>query len=164
MKPLTPIVVILACQAASTRGMGRFSIEHSQDDFGLRSHGIVEKIGPKRIKFYPLPQSTVQEYIRVRPRDFRLNPFKPKEYEREEVIGPYQMVETKIWFGKSYYDGEGMRGVGAFGYFDTSTRQYTLFCPREVAAWEVSAMLVEPDTVWVVWIASAKTYRHLPAA
>jgi hypothetical protein len=49
----------------------------------------------------------------------------------------------------SFYDGEGMKGVGAFGYFDASTRQYTLFSLREVAAWETSALLVEKDVVWL---------------
>ncbi len=42
-----------------------------------------------------------------------------------------------------------MRGVGAFGYFDTATRRYTLFSPPEVARYEISAILVEPDRVWL---------------
>ena len=45
----------------------------------------------------------------------------------------------------SFYDGEGMKGVGAFGYFDASTRHDTLFSPTDVAAWETSALLVEKD-------------------
>lgn len=42
-----------------------------------------------------------------------------------------------------------MRGVGTFGYFDTSTRKYTLYRLPEVARYEVSAILVEPDSVWL---------------
>ena len=45
------------------------------------------------------------------------------------MIGPYQIDGARIWFGKNFYDGEGDTGVGAFGYFDTSTRAYTLFSP-----------------------------------
>jgi hypothetical protein len=128
---------------------GRFQLEQSKDDFGMRSHGIIETVGSNQTKFYPLPQSTAGEYIQLRPEDLRINPFTPEHYEREEVIGPYQIEGGKIWFGNSYYDGEGMKGVGAFGYFDTSSRQYTLFSPPEVARYEISAILVEPEIVWI---------------
>jgi len=128
---------------------GLFQLEYSRDDFGMRSHGIVERLGANRTKFYPLPQSTAREYIRLRPEDLRINPFTPDHYERQEVIGPYQVEDGRIWFGNSYYDGEGMRGVGAFGYFDTSTRRYTLFSPPEVARYDISAILVESDRVWL---------------
>jgi hypothetical protein len=128
---------------------GRFQLEHSKDDFGMRSHGIVERLGPDRTKFYPLPQSTAGKYMRLRPEDVRINRFTPDHYERQEVIGPWQIEDGKIWFGNNYYDGEGMTGVGAFGYFDTSTRRYTLFSPTKVARYEISAILVEPDRVWI---------------
>jgi len=131
------------------QGDGQFRLEHSQDSFGIRSHGVVQTLGANREKFYPLPQSTSREYMRLRPEDLRLNPFKPEDYDRQEVIGPYQFEGSKIWFGNNYYDGEGMRGVGAFGYFDQSTRRYTLFSPPEVARYEVSAILVESKAVWV---------------
>lgn len=39
--------------------------------------------------------------------------------------------------------------MGAFGYFDAYTRKYTLFSPPEVAAYEISAILVTPETVWL---------------
>jgi hypothetical protein len=128
---------------------GRFQLEHSKDAFGMRSHGIVERLGPNRTKFYPLPQSTAGKYMRLRPEDVRINRFTPDHYERQEVIGPWQIEDGKIWFGNNYYDGEGMTGVGAFGYFDTSTRRYTLFSPTKVARYEISAILVEPDRVWI---------------
>lgn len=149
MKPLPLILLVLASHAATVDAIARFRIERSKDGFGMRSHGIIEKIGPNRTTFHTLPQSTAREYIRLRPKDFRLNPFKPEDYERQEVIGPHQIVGEEIWFGNNYYDGEGMRGVGAFGYFDTSTCKYTLFSPPEVAPYEVSAILVQPEVVWV---------------
>ncbi len=128
---------------------GRFQLEQSRDGFGIRSHGIIEKLGSNRTKFYPLPQSTADEYIRLRPEDVRINSSTRAQYERQEVIGPYQIENGRIWFGKQFYDGEGMTGVGAFGYFDTSTRAYTLFSPREVARYEISAILVQSDCVWL---------------
>src|ERR1700674_1074553 len=144
------IFLLLVALDAVTFGPGnRFQLEHSEDDFGMRSHGIVETLGADRTKFYPLPQSTAEKYIRLRPGDLRINPITPDHYERQEVIGPYQIEDARIWFGNNYYDGEGMRGVGAFGYFDTATRRYTLFSPPDVARYEISAILVEPDRVWI---------------
>jgi hypothetical protein len=146
---LAILLLLLALDPVAFGPGGRFQLESSKDDFGIRSHGIVETLGANRTKFYPLPQSTAAKYIQLRPEDVQINPFTPAHYEREEVIGPYQIEGGRIWIGNSYYDGEGMKGVGTFGYFDTSTRQYTLFSPREVARYEISAILVEQDTVWI---------------
>ena len=115
----------------------------------MQSHGVMEAVDG-HTKFYPLPQSTWDDYVRLRPKDVAMNPLAAtnNSYEREEVIGPYQIEGGKLWFGKKFYDGEGERGVGAFGYFDTETRAYRLFSPR-VAPYEIGAILVEPDAVWV---------------
>jgi hypothetical protein len=115
----------------------------------MRSHGVVETLGPNQTKFYPLPQSRAEKYIQLRAEDVRINPLATDQYERQEVIGPYQTEGGRIWFGNSYYDSEGLRGVGAFGYFDTATRSYTLFSPREVARDQISAILVQPEKVWI---------------
>jgi hypothetical protein len=74
---------------------------------------------------------------------------KAENYQGQEVIGPYQTEGNRIWFGNQYYDGEGDCGVGAFGYFDMQTCKYVLYSPRSVARWEISALLVEPETVWL---------------
>ena len=128
---------------------GHFQLEQSKDSFGIRSHGIIEQLDSNQPRFYPLPQSTADEYIRLRPEDLRTNPFTPEQYERQEVIGPYQIENGRMWFGKQYYDSEGMRGVGAFGYFDSSTRTYKLLSPPEITRYEISAILVQPDCVWL---------------
>jgi hypothetical protein len=57
--------------------------------------------------------------------------------------------DGRIWYGKSFYDGEGSTGVGGFGYFDLQSRQLHPFDPREIADWSVSAMSVGPDDVWM---------------
>src|SRR5208283_2680147 len=48
-----------------------------------------------------------------------------------------------------FYDGEGWTGTGGFGYFDPATASYHLYALPEIAAWSVSAILVEPDCVWL---------------
>ena len=143
------LVLLFAIDSVAFGQGGRSRLEQSKDSFGIRSHGIIEQLGSNQTKFYPLPQSTADEYIRLRPEDLRTNPFTQEQYDRQEVIGPYQIENGRMWFGKQYYDSEGSRGVGAFGYFDTATRTYTLFSPPEVARYEISAILVEPDMVWL---------------
>ena len=66
-----------------------------------------------------------------------------------EQIGPHQIEGGLLWFGKTFYNGEGMTGTGGFGYFDTTTASYRLFAPSEMAEWSVSAILVEPEAVWL---------------
>ncbi len=132
---------------------GAFQLEYrSVDGFGMQAHGVIERLDEAgRTASYPLPQSTFETYAMLRPEGLKMNPLAATggNYERSEVIGPHQVEGDRLWFGNNYYDGEGERGVGAFGYFDTAMRQYHLFSPPEVAAYEVSALLVEPDVVWI---------------
>jgi hypothetical protein len=132
---------------------GAFQLEYSTvDSFGTQPHGVIERVDETgRTRSYPLPQSSFETYAKVRPEGLKLNPLAATggNYERSEVIGPHQVEGNRLWFGNNYYDGEGERGVGAFGYFDAKTRQYRLFSPQDVAAYEVSALLVESDVVWV---------------
>jgi hypothetical protein len=128
---------------------GNFQLEFSNDpDFGMVSHGIIETLGPGRTKLYPLPQSTFAQYAKLRPEDLPAGQY-ITGYQRQEFIGPYQIEDGRLWFGNNFYDSEGMRGVGAFGYFDTTSRKYTLFSPPEVVQCEISAILVESDTIWL---------------
>jgi hypothetical protein len=143
------LLFVAALDPTSFGPGGRFQLEESRDTFSIRSHGVLETVASGRTKFYPLPQSTAADYQRLRPEDLRINPFDPNHYDRQEVIGPHQVEEGKLWFGNSYYDGEGEKGVGAFGYFDTSTRTYTVFRPHELARCEISAILVESQRVWI---------------
>ena len=101
---MNPVVLLffLALDPVAFRPGGRFHLEQSKDGFGARSHGINEDLGSSKTKFYPLPQSTVQDYIRLRPRDLKRYPFPVESYERQEVICPYQIDGSRIWFGKNY--------------------------------------------------------------
>lgn len=94
-----------------------------------------------------LPQTTQREYGAAKPRTQRWNP--KITFELREEIGPWQRAGRQIWFGKSFYDGEGHSGLGGFGYYDLDTRRYTLFSPREIHDWSATAILVEEDAVWL---------------
>ncbi len=99
-------------------------------------------------KDYPLPQSTYDDFAKARHRRVTDNYIRANT-TIAETIGPAQPEGDKLWFGKTFYDGEGNSGVGGFGYFYTSDRQYHLFTPPELADYSVSAIRVEPDAVWL---------------
>src|SRR6185437_10296527 len=69
--------------------------------------------------------------------------------EMNEQIGPHQLEGDLLWFGKTFYNGEGLTGVGGFGYFDPNTREYRLYSPAEIQKWSVSAILVGRDYIWL---------------
>lgn len=105
---------------------------------------IVDSYG----KLYPLPQSTYDDFARARP-ERALNGYVREGTTIEETIGSVQPEGDKLWFGKTFYDGEGNSGVGGFGYFDATNRQYHLFALPEVADFAISPILVQPDAIWM---------------
>ena len=112
--------------------------------FTFARGSIVDSYG----KEYNLHQSTYDDFAGARGRRVT-NGYARRNTIIEEKIGPVQSERDKLWFGKTFYDGEGNSGVGGFGYFDTSDRRYHLFVPPEVADYSVSAIRVEPDAVWM---------------
>jgi hypothetical protein len=130
---------------------GAFQLEYKTDSFGRLAHGVMERLADGTTKSYPLPQSNLETYAKLRPADLVRNPIAStgNQYECEETIGPHQVEGSKLWFGNNFYDSEGQRAVGTFGYFDVATRLYQLYSPPEVAPYEVSAILVEPNVVWL---------------
>jgi len=105
---------------------------------------IVDSHGKK----YPLSQSTYDDFAKARPGRVK-DGYVREGTTIEEAIGPVQPEGDKLWFGKTFYDGEGNSGVGGFGYFDATDQQYHLFAPREVVNYAISAIHVDPETVWM---------------
>jgi hypothetical protein len=93
-------------------------------------------------------KSTYAEFVRARP-DMVDNGFDEKNTTLDERPGPYQIVGSRIWFGKAFYDGEGTTGVGGLGYFETNTSQYSFLPVHGLADWSASAILVEEDAAWI---------------
>jgi hypothetical protein len=75
-------------------------------------------------------------------------------------IGPWALDGDRVWFGKTFYAGEGETGTGGFGYFDASTRQYQFFSPREIKLSSASAIFVQPDAVWVALMTRGEYGDH----
>ncbi|HLG57879.1 MAG TPA: hypothetical protein VI485_21215 [Vicinamibacterales bacterium] len=75
-------------------------------------------------------------------------------------IGPWALDGDRLWFGKTFYAGEGGTGTGGFGYFDANTRQYQIFSPREITPSSASAIFVQPDAVWVALLTRQEYGDH----
>lgn len=97
---------------------------------------------------FPLSQSTYDEFATARPRKVK-DVYVRAHIQIAEAIGPWQLAEGTLWFAKSFYDEEGYAGVGGFGYVDTVERRYRIYAPPELVNWSASAILVEPDAVWI---------------
>ena len=126
---------------------GLFRLQPEKTEIGEESPVIVEGRGGAEHR-YELPQSDEQTWRAARPDDVGGRAqFDPNDIS--EKIGPHQTEAGRLWFGKTFYNGEGATGVGGFGYFDFATRQYRLYSPPQVQRWSVSAILVEPEAIWL---------------
>jgi hypothetical protein len=102
---------------------------------------------PAELRRHPMRQSTYDEFAQARPG--RVANGYGDDTVLEEEPGPYQIAGSRIWFGKTFYDGEGNSGVGGLGYFDTMTSQYAFLPVSGLADWSVSAILIEEDAAWI---------------
>jgi hypothetical protein len=96
----------------------------------------------------PMPQSTYEAFARARPGRVE-HGYEPSFTKIVEAAAAFQIVGDRVWFGKTFDDGEGTTGVGAIGYFDRSSRQYVFVNAPELADWSTSALLVENGVVWI---------------
>ncbi len=98
-----------------------------------------------------LPRTTYDKFAAARPQRVK-DGYVRGSTQIEEAIGPWQREDGGIWFGKTFYDGEGSTGVGGFGYFGGKETKLRLFEPPEIADWSVSALDVTPDAVWLALV------------
>ena len=131
----------------SIGSQGRFAASLVFQPYTRAVEGVAERVGDE-YKLYELPTSTYEEFARARPKRVQ-DGYRPEVATFEEVIGTYQIVGERFWFGKAFSDGEGLTGVGGFGYFDPEERKYVVFSTAELADWSASALLVEEKDIWL---------------
>lgn len=102
---------------------------------------------PKVLRDHPMPQPTYSDFARARPGRVE-DGYDSATAEIGEAPGPVQVVGDRLWFGKSFYDGEGATGIGGVGYFETTTSRYTFLNIPEIVGWSASAILVDKD-LWI---------------
>ena len=134
----------------SVAGFGpgkRFHLSREKNRYGSDYTVIVERPGPNQ-KSYPLAQSDLRTWQQARPDDVK-SFARPDQAEMNEEIGPHQLEGGRLWFGKTFYNSEGLTGVGGFGYFDAATATYRLYSPPQIQRWSVSAILLEANCIWL---------------
>jgi hypothetical protein len=138
--------------AAAQPWAGRVRVATGSE--GLPPHYVIsieKDQAPPPATVPALPRTTYDQFAIARPKRVN-NGYKREGTELNESIGPWQREDRRIWFGKTFYDGEGSTGVGGFGYFDQQDRKLHLFEPPEIADWSVSALDVTPDAVWMALV------------
>ncbi len=101
-------------------------------------------------KQYPLHRPNYEEFAKSR--QLRVSDGYKERVEFDDHIGPWALEGGNLWFGKSFYDGEGITGIGGFGYFDTTEKKYHLYAAPEIADYSVSAIHVDPEAVWMALV------------
>jgi hypothetical protein len=99
-------------------------------------------------RFYPVPVPAEALHAELRGRTGRVA-FTPGPGQMENYIGPHAFDGSKLWFANSFYDGEGISGVGAVGSFDVKTRRYETRHLPEIAPWSGSALLLDSGALWI---------------
>jgi len=114
---------------------------------GEKSSGIYE-ITNDGYQFYMLPNPEYELFKKYRPK--RVSNGYAEDHTTIEIeIGPFQLFDKKIWFGTSFYDGEGKTGVGGIGYFDVDTKNYHVTYYKEMADWSSSSIYVDKQYIWL---------------
>jgi len=106
-----------------------------------------DKYLPQVLKDHPMPSSTYADFVRARPE--RVEDGYDSTSGIGERPGPIEWDGSRIWFGKTFYDGEGSSGVGGVGYFDTVKSTYTFLKIPGIARWSVSTLLVDDQILWI---------------
>jgi hypothetical protein len=95
---------------------------------------------------HPMPNSSYQDFAKARPRRVR-DGYREGDTKIDESPAAWQKADGGVWFGKTFYDGEGLSGVGDIGFL-SDAGQYTWLRLPEMADWSAEALLVEPSTIW----------------
>lgn len=110
--------------------------------------GIYELDKDRYKNFYKFPNPEYKLFKRLRPKRVR-DGYTEDSTVIEVDIGPFQLVNKKLWFGTSFYDGEGTTGIGGIGYFDFETRKYRINYLKEIADWSTSSIYVDNEHIWL---------------
>lgn len=75
--------------------------------------------------------------------------FTPHDNGIDQGYGACMLLGGKVWFGISYYDGEGITGIGGVGRYDTKTRKMELRRPEVLRGSSVSRLFHDGKYLWL---------------
>jgi hypothetical protein len=125
---------------------GRFVLK--EESGATQKYARITETTSDGVLSFELPQSTWDEFEKSRPTRVR-DGYTRDGTTIEEEIGPNQVVGNRLWFGKSFYDAEGITGIGGFGYFDCEARRFVMYSPPEIRNSSVTSILVIGNDVWM---------------
>jgi hypothetical protein len=99
-------------------------------------------------KFFPVAVPSLDEYTKLRGNEAR-GGWRPTREFLKNQVGPIAVDGTALWFANTFYDGEGITGVGGIGRFDLMTGEYKMRHFPQIARWSGSWILLEGDDIWV---------------
>lgn len=138
--------------AAAQPWIGRVPISTDTEGVPPRNVIYIEKDEARLPAAVPaLPRTTYDQFAATRPQRVK-DGYRRGGTQFDESIGAWQREDGRIWFGKTFYDGEGSTGVGGFGYFDEKEKKLQLFNPPEIADWSVLALDLTPDALWMALV------------
>jgi hypothetical protein len=141
---------------------GSFLLKEENLTEDSRQYARITETTAEGVRAFLLPQSTWEEFEKLRAQRVR-DGYRRNVSRIEEEIGPNQVVGSRLWFGKSFYDAEGITGIGGFGYFDCETRRFVIYSPPEIRNWSVTSILIAGNNVWMA-TSAADEYTFLPHA
>ncbi len=95
----------------------------------------------KTSSFSPMPQPTYEDFKRIRPNRVA-DGYTEEIAQVGNALGPWQIEGNQIWFGTTFYDGEGTTGIGGFGRYNITTNKMEMTYLPEVASWSMSTLLM----------------------
>ncbi len=85
-----------------------------------------------------------------------------RDISLEQSIGACHQTGNVIWFGISFYEGEGSVAVGGIGRYDLKTKQLKIRRPKELRDVSVNHLAYDGKTVWLTTHLSSE-YGYYPA-
>lgn len=121
-------------------GLGRFL-------YKIRNHRVVQA--------FPLPPLLTETLLKYRP-DVRLGyGYDESSYSFSEVVegikqnfGPVVLKEDRLWFGITFYEGEGFQGVGGLGFFDLKKERFGILRGPFLVNCSIVQIDVEGNDFW----------------
>ena len=109
---------------------------------------VIDRKGIKRFFPVPIPPRDLYKQLRPEVRVVSSAAYSfPGSIENE--IGPSVFDGERVWFANTFYDGEGMSGLGAIGSFDLTTLKYEMRYVPEIVRWSASALRLDGDNLWI---------------
>jgi rhodanese-related sulfurtransferase len=135
---------------------GNETISIGDEIFTANGYDIfVDSLGYHR-RLARLPVPTFEQLIRYRPEVAERHHFDTTKYELSRMIHEIEsritvatLLESRLWFGMSFYGGEGNEGYGGVGFFDLSTNALGILRHPALLGCSTRSLLVTDSTIYV---------------